>query len=162
MRVYLASFFADKDRVVKRCAELNAMGIETTSRWASEDVPYACKITDKPAQYMRETAVADIDDILRSDKLVLTIPTPEELMNLTAHQLSRGGRNFESGFIYGLMVAGHTYGKKELIIMGKQENVFHFLDGKLEAAKYPAVTVIETWEGVKSYLATQVGYTDQA
>ena len=105
MKVYIASNFADKDRVKARGEELAALGIECTSRWALESAPHNCTITDKPAQYMRETAVYDIEDILASDVVVLTVPTPEQLMNLTPHQMSRGGRTFESGLQYGLMLS---------------------------------------------------------
>lgn len=171
MRVYIASNFADKDRVKARGEELAAMGIECTSRWALETVPHNCKITDKPAQYMRETAVFDVQDILSADKVVLTVPTPEQLMNLTPHQMSRGGRTFESGLMYGLILAqwlaigGELYTQyakemrgcsSELIVMGEKENVFHFLDGTETAKDLPVVVVIPTWEGVKEYLASQL------
>jgi hypothetical protein len=171
MKVYIASNFADKDRVKARGEELAALGIECTSRWASETAPHNCKITDKPAQYMRETAVFDVQDILAADKVVLTVPTPEQLMNLTPHQMSRGGRTFESGMMYGLILAqylaigGATYTEyavamrgctSELIVMGDKENVFHFLDGLEEAKDLPVVVVIQTWEGVKEYLASQL------
>jgi hypothetical protein len=156
MRVYIASNFADKDRVKARGEELAALGIECTSRWALETAPHNCKITDVKDDYLRETAVFDIEDILNADALVLTVPTPEELMNLTPHQMSRGGRTFESGFIYGLMVSARQYGmvgSRRLIVMGAKENVFHFLDGKDQAAPYPVVVVLPNWEAVKYYLA---------
>lgn len=155
MKVYIASNFADKDRVKERGEELKALGIECTSRWASESAPHNCKITDKPAQYMRETAVFDIEDILQSDVVVLTVPTPEQLMNLTPHQMSRGGRTFESGLQYGLMLAAFA-NRRMLIVMGPKENAFHFLDGADEAKHYPAVINLQTWEEVKEYLASQL------
>lgn len=166
MRVYIASNFADKDRVKARGLELEALGIECTSRWAYETAPHNCKITDKPAQYMRETAVIDLEDIIIADKLVLTVPSLQQLSDMTPHQMSRGGRTFESGLMYGLILAewlvyGKAYAeasawKRELIVMGDKENVFHFLDGVAEAEKYPVVVVQQTWEEVKNYLATQL------
>ncbi len=168
MNVYLASVFADKDRVKARCEELNALGIKTTSRWASENAPHNCKTTDKPAQYRTETAVFDVEDIVKADKVVLTVPTPQEAMNLTPHQMIRGGRHFESGMMYGMILAKWLdYGKarwesdppeyrRELILMGERENVFHFLNGEGVAVKYPAIVVKPTWEEVKSYLQSQV------
>jgi hypothetical protein len=174
MKVYIASNFADKDRVKARGEELAALGIECTSRWASETAPHDCKITDKPAQYMRETAVFDIEDILAADKVVLTVPTHEQLVNMTPHQMSRGGRTFESGMMYGMILAQwlvvnkatyEAYSKsvrgciQELIVMGEKENVFHFLDGTETAAAYPVVVVIPTWEEVKQYLTGQLGQT---
>jgi hypothetical protein len=171
MKVYIASNFADKDRVKARGEELAAMGIECTSRWALETAPHNCKITDVTSDYLRETAVFDLQDILVADKVVLTVPTPKELVNMTPHQMSRGGRTFESGVMYGLIWAqvmrtslaaynadsiemrGCT---SELIVMGEKENVFHFLDGTEMAKDYPTVVVIPTWEGVKEYLASQL------
>ena len=156
MRVYIASVFADKDRVKARCEELNALGIGTTSRWASETAPHNCKITDKPVQYMRETAVFDIEDILAADVLVLTSPTDAEMVNLTSHQLGRGGRHFESGVVYGMMLAAEKlYGQRagrQLVLLGRRENVFHFLDGTEEAKLYPPVVQLDTWEEMKAYL----------
>lgn len=156
MKVYIASVFADKDRVKARCEELNALGIGTTSRWAAETAPHNCKITDKPQQYMRETAVFDIEDIIAADVLVLTSPTDAEMVNLSAHQLGRGGRHFESGVVYGMMLAAEKlYGMRagrQLVLMGRRENVFHFLDGTEEAKLYPAVIQLDTWEAVKEYL----------
>jgi hypothetical protein len=171
MKVYIASNFADKDRVKARGEELAAIGIECTSRWALETAPHNCKITDGTSDYLRETAVFDLQDIIAADKVVLTVPTPEQLMNLTPHQMSRGGRTFESGLIYGLILSmymgmgGKAFDaysiesrgcKAELIVMGEKENVFHFLDGTGVAADFPAVVVIPTWEEVKQYLASQL------
>lgn len=171
MKVYIASNFADKDRVKARGEELAAIGIECTSRWALETAPHNCKITDVTSDYLRETAVFDVEDILKADKLVLTVPTPEQLVNLTPHQMSRGGRTFESGLIYGLILSMYlgvgkaafdaysmeTRGcKSELIVMGEKENVFHFLDGTETAKDLPVVVVIPTWEEVKQYLASQL------
>lgn len=177
MKVYIASNFADKDRVKARGEELAAMGIECTSRWALETAPHNCKITDKPAQYMRETAVFDVQDILAADKVVLTVPSLEQLANLTPHQMSRGGRTFESGMMYGLILGAYlTIGgnrfqefaketrgcTSELIVMGDKENVFHFLDGTETAADLPVVVVLPTWEAVKSYLASQLPQTGES
>ena len=77
MKVYIASNFADKDRVKARGEELAAIGIECTSRWALETAPPNCKITDVTSDYLRETAVFDLQDILVADKVVLTVPNPK-------------------------------------------------------------------------------------
>jgi hypothetical protein len=155
MKVYIASMFSDKDRVLARGNELAELGIESTSRWASESVPHNVTLKDCTDEYLRETAVADIDDILKADKLVLTVPEPKLLVDATVASSSRGGRHFESGFIYGLILAQAMDGgrpTRELIILGKKENVFHYLDGEGVTARYPAIRVIETWEEVKKYL----------
>jgi hypothetical protein len=158
MKVYIAAAFADKDRVKSRCEELNALGIGTTSRWASEDAPHNHKITDKPEQYMQETAVFDLEDIMAADVLVLTTPTDEEMVNMSAHQLGRGGRHFESGLVYGIMLAeSKMFGgreSKQLVLLGRKENVFHFLSGAGVTSTYPAIKHIETWDEVKEYLVS--------
>lgn len=158
MKVYIASMFSDKDRVLARGNELAELGIESTSRWARETVPHNVTLKDCTEDYLRETAVADVEDILRADKLVLTVPEPKLLIDATVASSSRGGRHFESGFIYGLILAQMMDGgrpTRELIILGKRENVFHYLDGIGVTSPFPAIRVIETWEAVKAYLKTE-------
>jgi hypothetical protein len=157
MKVYLASMFSDKDRVKARALELQDMGIECTSRWADEKVPHNVTIQECSDLYLTETAVADIDDILRADKVVLTVPEPQLLVDATVASSSRGGRHFESGLVYGLILAQMMDGgrpTRELIILGKRENVFHYIDGTGLASRFPAIRVIGTWEEVKEYLVT--------
>ncbi len=155
--VYIASFFADKDRVKARAAELRGIGCTVTARWFDEKVPHNVLLKDLPDEYHRETAVADIEDILAAEVVILTIPTPDQAYDLTPGQMIRGGRHFESGFQFGLAIA-QTFGNesndfpRELIILGKRENVFHYLDGTGVAHRYPAIRVIETWEEVVKYL----------
>jgi hypothetical protein len=155
MKVYIASMFSDKDRVVARGNELAELGIESTSRWASETVPHNVTLKDCTDDYLRETAVADVEDILRADKVVLTVPEPQLLVDATVAASSRGGRHFESGLVYGLILAQARDGgrpTRELIILGKKENVFHYLDGLGVAERYPAIRIFATWDEVKQYL----------
>jgi hypothetical protein len=155
MKVYLASMFSDKDRVKRRAEELSTFGIQCTSRWSSEQVPHNVTIKDLPDDYHRETALADIEDILASDKIVLTVPSPEMLVDATVGSSSRGGRHFESGFVYGLIVAQVLDGGKptrELIILGKKENVFHYLDGIGVTSVVPTIRQFDMWEQVVAYL----------
>ena len=156
MKVYIASMFADKDRVLARGKELADLGIECTSRWAAEAVPHNTTLKDCTEEYLRETAVADVQDILRADVVVLTIPDDKMLVEATVSAASRGGRHFESGLVYGLILAQALDGGKptrELIILGKKENVFHYLDGLGVTSIYPARIVLPTWGAVKDYLA---------
>ena len=90
MRVYIASMFADKDRVKQRAKDLAVLGIACTSRWAEEKVPHNVRMSDCKDEYLRETAVIDLDDILVADKLVLTVPEPELLVEATIAAASRG------------------------------------------------------------------------
>jgi hypothetical protein len=155
MRVYIASMFSDKDRVVLRAQDLADLGIDCTSRWADESVPHNCTMPDCKDEYHRETAGIDLDDILSSDKVVLTVPEPQLLVDAPVATCSRGGRHFESGFVYGLIVSQALDGGKptrELIVLGKPENVFHLLDGVGAASRYPTIRNFATWDEVKQYL----------
>ena len=132
MKVYIASMFSDKDRVAARAEELAFLGIGCTSRWAHETIPHNVAMADCKDEYLRETAALDLDDILAADKVVLTVPEPKLLVDATVASSSRGGRHFESGFVYGLILAQVMDGgrpTRELIVLGKPENVFHMLDG---------------------------------
>jgi len=155
MKVYIASMFSDKDRVLARAGELKALGIECTSRWASETVPHNVTLQQCTEEYLRETAVADVEDILRADAVVLTVPENQLLVDATVAASSRGGRHFESGLVYGLALQQWLDGAKqtrELIILGKRENVFHYLDGLGPTELYPAIKIFATWDEVKNYL----------
>ena len=153
MKVYIASMFSDKDRVKQRAEELALLGIVCTSRWAWEAVPHNVAMKDCKDEYLRETAAIDLDDILSADKLILTVPEPSLLVDATVAASSRGGRHFESGFFYGLMLSTRT--KRELIILGKPENVFHMLDGIGAASRYPTIKNFGTWEEVIKYLVEE-------
>ncbi len=163
MRVYIASMFSDKDRVKQRAAELALCGIACTSRWAEEAVPHNVKMSDCKDEYLRETAAVDIDDILASDKVILTVPESSLLVESTIAAASRGGRHFESGFVYGMIMAQFLDGGKptrELIILGKPENVFHMLDGIGASSRYPTIPHYDTWEKVLDYLKEEKNVID--
>jgi hypothetical protein len=165
MKVYIASNFADKDRVKARGKELAALGMKCTSRWSEEKVPHNALTSEVPHKYHQETAVADVDDILDAHVVVLTVPTPEQLVKMPIEAASRGGRTFEAGLQFGLMLSMYLgwcsmrahlskkhYHWRRLIIMGPAENVFYHLDGKGTAKRYPAIVQLDTWEEVKKYL----------
>jgi hypothetical protein len=168
MKVYIASMFSDKDRVAARAAELALLGIGCTSRWAHETVPHTTTMKDCSDEYLRETAVVDLDDILAADKVVLTVPEFKLLVDAPVASSSRGGRHFESGFVYGLILAEYKrYGflkhfqpTWELIVLGKPENVFHMLDGIGAASRYPTIKSFPTWEEVKHYLVEEKNVID--
>jgi hypothetical protein len=163
LRVYLASMFSDKDRIKARGLELQELGIECTSRWAYETAQHNCTIQDLEHGYQRKTAVIDVVDIERADKVVLHVPTAQDLVKSTPATSSRGGRHFEAGLVFGLSLAQMREGgrpTRELIILGPLENVFHYLDGESEAANYPTIKQIATWAGVKEYLVQEKGRID--
>ena len=148
MKVYIASFFADKDRVAARAKDLQAMGIECTMRWPFETAPHSCTIKDFPDEYFRETAVFDLEDIDSSDVMILMVPTDTQMADQPLRSMVRGGRHFESGYMYGLARSG----RKKLIVLGPRENVFHFLDGESVTAKYPVIQHFDTWDQTVQYL----------
>jgi hypothetical protein len=150
MKAYIASFFADKDRVAARAEELKGLGIECTMRWPYETAPHNSNIKDFPDEYFRETAVFDLEDILAADVLVMTVPNDTQLVDQPIRSMARGGRHFEFGFMYGLMMAALK--QRELVLLGPRENVFHFLDGKSVTARFPAIKQFDNWEQVLEYL----------
>ena len=155
MRIYLAAMFSDKDQIAKCGAELEAMGITFTSRWVKEDVPHTVTIQDLASTYHQETAAADIGDILSSDKMIMFCPTDQKLADVPVRSLARGGRHFEAGLFYGLILTERYveyHNDRELILVGKRENVFHFLDGSGAAKDYPAIVQFDTWADAKDYL----------
>jgi hypothetical protein len=159
MKVYIASCFADKARVATRSTELMGLGIFPTNRWHTENAPHNCTSNDFPDEYFRERAVFDVEDIEAADVFILTVPSEKEMSDMTIRALSRGGRHFETGLFYGYMLndfrkKGHTH--RRLIVLGKRENVFHFLDGLSVTANYPAIKQIDTWEETKEYLLKKV------
>ena len=163
MKVYIASMFSDKDRVKQRAECLAALGIVCTSRWAWEAVPHNVAMKDCKDEYLRETAAIDLDDIVSADKLILTVPEPQLLVEATVSASSRGGRHFESGFFYGMIVTDEArYGhlsnympSRELILLGKPENVFHMLDGVGASSRYPTIKHFGTWDDVVKYLVEE-------
>lgn len=157
--------FADKERVAARNAELEAIGIHATARWPLENAPHTATINDFPDEYFRETAVFDVEDILAADKVILTVPSDTMLIDAAGRSISRGGRHFESGFVYGLVYAQAKLKAdtkpRELLLLGKRENVFHFLDGLSVTADYPAIRAFETWEELKEALVKELNVSSK-
>lgn len=150
LKVYLADFFAHKERVAKYAAEIEKLGIEVTARWFNEQVPHNATMQDLPGEYHRVTAVTDVLDVYHADVLVLFTGTDEDFESIPPKSLARGGRHFESGFMYGLMVLGSRH--RQLIICGKKENIFHHLDCQGVAAQLPCVQQANTWDETKELL----------
>lgn len=165
MKVYLASWFASLLAMRDRAAELRAEGIEVTSRWLEEKVKPTVQIKDVEDDYLRETAMVDIHDILIATTVVLNIPSAEDLkaLDIPTASWARGGRHFEAGFHYATMMfleylPQHIQdrGQRELLLVGHKENVFHYLDGvmqlRADGFKLPKITTFDTWEQAKNYL----------
>jgi hypothetical protein len=166
VRAYLASWFASKDDIKARAHELRAAGIEVTSRWLEEKVAGTVQIQDVEDEYLRETAKVDIHDLILADTVVLNVPSAEELKSIDIPTASwaRGGRHFEAGFPYAMMVfflympnSIRERGTRRLILVGHKENVFHYLDditlnGRAVGFSLPPITTFSTWEDARTYL----------
>lgn len=157
-KVYLASWFANRDVMRQRADDLRQLGIEVTARWIAETIKKDAQTEEVPDDYLRETARVDIEDILRADTVILNVPGPEDLNigQVTLSMWARGGRHFEAGFQYATMMLFNylpgtlqDVGERRLILIGHRENVFHFLDGvqSLKALGFnlPKIELFNTW-----------------
>ena len=159
MRVYIASMFSDKDRIVAFGKQLEAVGIVCTSRWAYETVPHNVEMKDVPDEYHRETARVDLIDVLTSSVFVMIAPSADMLVASTVAAASRGGRHFEMGLFYGTMlleVGERGYTNRELLVIGKKENIFHHLDGSGVTSDFPAIKHFTAWENLYEYLTKKL------
>ena len=118
LSVYLAGMFSTIKIRKAQAAELRAVGIEVTSRWIDETVPHNAETKDVPEKYLKETAIADIEDIDDADIFLAFVPTAEELIAATVTASSRGGRHVEFGYALGT--------GKPIFVVGHKENVFHY------------------------------------
>lgn len=111
MKVYLAARYSWKDKLKDCREELEAMGIEVTSRWLNERKGASSNLEDLTPRFCREHAEIDKEDIRNCDVLVLFTQPPTE-------PFVRGGRHHEAGYAEGL-------GKK-IVLCGPIENIFHY------------------------------------
>jgi hypothetical protein len=170
-RVYLSALFGHKDRILAYGHELAELGVESTSTWASETAHPGVQTHELPDHYLRHTAILDIHDMFRANRIVLFTPTDEEIAAVPKRSLSRGGRNFEAGFFYALIMLNaylppQISDKREFIICGQRETIFHWLSDMVPPAdsvygiKLPEIKQYDTWGEVKAYLSG--GNVDQA
>ena len=104
--VYLSARFERRDELNGYRAELEAAGLEVTSRWLIDPTP---ELTDEA---WRQLATKDVEDIQRAAGLVLfTEP---------GRSGGGGGRHVEFGVALGL--------DKRVIVVGEPENLFHRLE----------------------------------
>lgn len=165
MRVYLASWFNSRDEIGVRADQLRSDGIEVTSRWLEESISPNSSTEDISAAYLREAAKMDVEDILLATTVVLNVPSAEELKNpdMPIASWARGGRHFEAGFQYATMVFYkwlparlQVLGTRSLVLVGRKENVFHYLDGIIEAYAdgypLPEIVTFESWDLTRQHL----------
>jgi nucleoside 2-deoxyribosyltransferase len=127
MKVYLAARYSRHPEMQSYAKQLAQHGIDVTSRWIAgnhtfiEETPTGEVSSDQRAAERLATeqrfATEDIEDLDRADWIV----------NFTEGELrkncGRGGRHAEFGYAYAK--------KKNLLIVGPREHVFHSLPGVL-------------------------------
>lgn len=109
MKIYIASFFETRERLLPIRERLQSYGHEVTARWLDEG--------KKPEnwdkfRWWQSLASKDLIDINRSDTLVLD----------TLDVNPRGGREVEWGFAFAQ--------EKYMCVVGPLRNVFHTLNDR--------------------------------
>lgn len=130
MKVYIAAKFELAPEVAEMAKELRLLGIECTSRWVTEEGPY---VKDDPAEGDR-LARMDLSDVDVADIFVL----------LGQPNSPRGGKHVEYGYAY-------AKGKR-IILIGKRENIFHWLSTTTIVADWKAAieTLLDWKDSIKS------------
>jgi hypothetical protein len=121
VKVYLASRYSDKLRMSALAEELRSKRVEVTSRWLEEPHSPTSQLSDLKDDYLQMNALIDLEDIDRADVLVFFSVEPTQPM-------VRGGRHVEFGYALGT--------KKPIIVVGPQENIFHYLP-QIERKSWP-------------------------
>jgi len=112
MKVYLAAQYPWKDTITKYAEQLRANGIEVTSSWLEEPHAPNTKLQQLPDEQHTYYAMNDLNDVDRSDMLVLFSVDPSTAV-------PRGGRHVEFGYALGK--------RMPVIVVGPKENIFHYL-----------------------------------
>lgn len=109
-KIYIAARFIQQGEVREKALELEALGHECTSSWRFE-TPNGDGSEAEHEEHYRAAALCDLEDINRSDILVL----------LTEHASPSGGKHVETGYALAK--------DKRVILVGprRAENVFHWL-----------------------------------
>ena len=132
--IYMAARYDRREEIVGYANELRNNGYEVNSRWLlgthqihknAEKVDAIQQPENGITLEARPFAQDDIQDIFRCDTLIFFSEPPEAYTK-------RGGRHVE----FGMAFAWH----KDIIIIGKRENVFHTL---------PEIKRYDTWERFK-------------
>ena len=111
-RVYLAARYDRRDELRVYREQLQAIGVEVTSRWLDETGSLSGDMEVGKEDFYKETASVDLEDVRRADTIIFFAEDP--LLGW-----KRGGRHVEFG--YALALAKH------IIVLGPKENVFHYI-----------------------------------
>jgi nucleoside 2-deoxyribosyltransferase len=126
MKIYLAAAFAQKDEVAQRAAEVVALGHSITHDWFNDPPLPGNGIDVTTKEECKRRARADLHGISKANLIVV-------LAGLSY----TGGKHVEVGYA---MATG-----KRIALVGKPENVFHWLIGE----QY------DTWEQFVAELRAQ-------
>jgi hypothetical protein len=123
--VYFAARYSRHEELNSYRAELEALGIEVTSRWLDTQ-PRARSLYSEDD--WRALGLLDQEDVLAADTLVCFAEAEGEGGN--------GGRHVELGMALAL--------GRRVIVVGRREHIFHYL---------PEVEVVESWPEALRLLA---------
>lgn len=130
MRVYIAARFSRQHEVAACAGDLEARGIEVTSRWFRGGHEWdGSPDEDIPVERLSRFAQEDLDDLVAADVLVCLTESPRS-------GPSRGGRHVEFGYALARQMP--------VLTVGYRENVFYCL---------PAVQYAESWEAALDALS---------
>lgn len=110
-KVYLAAQYRMKEELNDYANWLEDIGVEVTSSWLNEEEDANVQLADLSIGKKIEYAQRDLDDIDRSDAIILFTVEPTVCT-------FRGGRMHEFGYA--------AAKGKMLIICGPRENIFHY------------------------------------
>jgi hypothetical protein len=154
MRVYISSWFGSRLERHGERRDLIEAGIECTSRWLDE-LPCAGPLEGREF-FLQHTADIDVSDAIKADVVVMF--TTDHNINENAHT---GGRHFELGLAYGLMMAAQALDLMSAnaflkpvvpITVGPKENVFHRLS---------SIRNFPTWPEALAWLKEYSNEVDQ-
>lgn len=123
--VYFAARSSRREELNGFRAELEALGIEVTSRWLATEPRERSSYSEDD---WRELGLTDQEDVLASDALVC--------FTEAAGDGGNGGRHVELGMALAL--------GRRVIVVGRREHIFHYL---------PEVEIVESWPEALRLLA---------
>lgn len=135
-RIYIAAPYPRREELIPIAHELLAMGHFLTCRWLfvnEEDNLKSAATREERAKLKTLYALQDLDDVKAADIVLSFSVDPDRYKEL---EVGRGGRHVEFG-------AGYVLNKK-MIVVGKNENIFHSL---------PGVMVFEDWAEARVHFA---------
>ena len=113
MKFFLSARYGRRLEMLNYTNVLKEYGHENTSRWIYGDNETVDENPSVYAQFIRQCAIEDIEDVLAADAIICFT----ELLNVPGR--SRGGRHVELGIALS--------NNKQIYVVGPRENVFHYL-----------------------------------